>query len=35
MNSTFVKRPEVWKRYHDLGEKGARELISRPDYFAR
>jgi phosphate acetyltransferase len=31
---TFVKRLEVLTRYHDLGEKNARELISRPDYFA-
>ena len=31
---TFVKRLDVLKRYRDLGEKGARELISRPDYFA-
>ena len=31
---TFVKRLEVLKRYRDLGEKDARELISRPDYFA-
>ena len=30
----FVKRLEVLKRYRDLGEKDARELISRPDYFA-
>ena len=32
--ATFVKRLEVLKRYRDLGEKGARELIARPDYFA-
>ena len=31
---TFVKRLEVLQRYRDLGEKDARELISRPDYFA-
>jgi phosphate acetyltransferase len=30
----FVQRLEKLKRYHNLGPKEARELISRPDYFA-
>lgn len=29
----FIKRLEKLKRYHDLGPKQARELMTRPDYF--
>jgi phosphate acetyltransferase len=29
----FTKRLDKLKRYHDLGPKQARELITRPDYF--